>query len=166
MSNIHGHHSVIRLRFAVHGCCYSKSIKMMFWKCSTNNLAETVLERFMEAIKNNRGLRPSHIRVDCGVKNVLICDEMVTHWGKGQQSFISGSSTSNHHIERLWRDVFVIFYFTLYAMEQSGFLDVENPIHIFSLHLVFLPRINTALKPQAFYWAWMDCKPDTALCWA
>ena len=40
------------------------------------------------------------------VENVLICEELVTHWGKGRRSFIAGSSTSNQRIERLWRDVF------------------------------------------------------------
>ena len=137
----------------VHGCCDGKSKKNMFLKCTTNNLAETVLELFQDAIKNNRDLWPPRIRVDRGVENVLICDEMVTHWGEGWHSFIAGSSTSNQRIERLWRDVFRcvchFFYFTLYAMEQSGILDVENPIHIFSLHLVFTPRINTALKEFA-----------------
>ena len=34
-------------------------------------------------------------------------------------------------------------------MEQSGILDVENPIHIFTLHLVFTSRINTALTEFA-----------------
>lgn len=31
-------------------------------------------------------------------------------------------------------------------MEQTGILDVENPIHLFALHLVFTRRINIALK--------------------
>lgn len=87
------------------------------------------------------------------VENVLICEELVTHWGKGRRSFIAGSSTSNQRIERLWRDVFRcvchFLYFTFYAMEQSGILDVENPIHIFSLHLVFTSRINTTLTEFA-----------------
>ena len=51
----------------------------MFLRCSTNNLADTVLGLFKDAIKDNRGLWPSRIRVDHGVENVLICEEMVTH---------------------------------------------------------------------------------------
>ena len=46
--------------------------ELCFLKCSTNNLAETVLELFKGAIKNNRGLWPSRIRVDHGVETVLI----------------------------------------------------------------------------------------------
>lgn len=138
--HIHGHHALIRWRFVVHGCCDGKSRKIM---CSTNNLAETVLGLFNDAI----------IAYGHGVENVLICEEMVAHWGEGRHSFIAGSSTSNQCIERLWRDVFRcvchFFYFTFYAMEQSGILDVENPIHIFSLHLVFTSWKNTALTEFA-----------------
>ena len=101
----------------------------MFLRCSTNNLAETVLELFKDAIKNNRGLWPSRIHVGRGVETALIqvicfdlSDGTVTHWGKGRHSFIAGSSTSNQRIERLWRDVFRcvchFFYFTFYSMEQ------------------------------------------------
>ena len=33
-----------------------------------------------------------------------------------------------------------------YVMEQTGLLDVENPIHMFTLHSVYLARINFALS--------------------
>lgn len=51
----------------------------MFIKCSTNNLADTVLGLFKDAIKDNRGLWPSRIRVDRGMENVLICEEIFTY---------------------------------------------------------------------------------------
>ena len=54
-----------------------------------------------------------------------------------------------------WRDVFRcvchLFYYTFYALEQSDLLDVDNPIHLFTLQYVFLGRINTALTE------WMHC---------
>ena len=37
-------------------------------------------------------------------------------------------------------------------MEEAGILDKNNILHLFSLHYVFLPRINTAL--DAFVEAW------------
>ena len=37
----------------VHGCCDGKSREIMFSKCSTNNLADTVLGLFKDAIKEN-----------------------------------------------------------------------------------------------------------------
>ncbi|CAB3984915.1 hypothetical protein AC249_AIPGENE5997 [Paramuricea clavata] len=151
--HIDGHHSLIRWKFVIHGCCDGKSRKIMYLKCNTNNLAETVLSLFHKAINENHGLWPSRIRVDYGVENVLVCDEMVAQQGEGRGSFIAGSSTRNQRIERLWRDVFrcvcQFFYYTFYAMEQTAILDVENPIHLFALHLVFTSRINTALDDFA-----------------
>jgi len=148
--HIDGHHSLIKWKFVIHGCCDGKSRKIMFMRCSTNNLAKTVLNHFKDAIKDNLDLWPSRIRVDYGVENVKVCEVMVDHWGEGRNSFIAGSSTRNQRIERLWRDVFrcvcQFFYYTFYAMEQTGILDVENAIHMFALHLVFSKRINTALN--------------------
>jgi hypothetical protein len=30
-------------------------------------------------------------------------------------------------------------------MESTGILDTNNPVHLFTLHLIFIPRINKAL---------------------
>ena len=30
-------------------------------------------------------------------------------------------------------------------MESTGILNTDNPIHVFTLHLIFIPRINKAL---------------------
>ena len=151
--HLDGHHSLIRWKFVVYGCCDGKSRKIMFLHCSTNNLAGTVLGLFKSAIKDNLGLWPSRIRVDYGVENVLVCDEMVLRRGDGRGSFIAGPSTRNQRIERLWRDVYRcvchFFYYLFYAMEQTRILDLDNPLHMVALHLVFTDRINTALKEFA-----------------
>ena len=90
------------------------------------------------------------VRVDYGVENTAVCDAMVAAREEGRGSFIAGSSTRNQRIERLWRDVFRcichIFYYTFYAMEQTGLLDVENPVHMFTLQYIYLRRINCALS--------------------
>ena len=89
------------------------------------------------------------------MENIAVCDAMVAVRGEGRGSYIAGSSTTNQRIERLWKDVFRcvchLFYYTFYALEQSGLLDVDNPIHLFTLQYVFLGRINTALTE------WMHC---------
>ena len=57
---------------------------------------------------------------------------------------ITGSSTHNERIERLWRDVFRCverFYDIFYSLEEAA-LDPLNETDIFCLQYVFLPRIN------------------------
>lgn len=148
--HLDGHHSLIRWGFVIHGCIDGYSRRINFLHCSTNNLSSTVLSLFESAVEQDGGLWPSRIRVDFGVENTAVCDAMVAVRGEGRGSFIAGSSTRNQRIERLWRDVFRcichVFYYTFYAMEQTGLLDVENPIHMFALQYVFLKRINFALS--------------------
>lgn len=147
--HLDGHHSLIRWKMVIHGCMDGYSRRIMFLRCSANNLAETVLELFLDAVKMDGNLWPSRIRVDKGVENVLVCDAMIQARGEGRGSFIAGPSTHNQRIERLWRDVFRcvchLYYYIFYAMESTGILDTNNPVHLFTLHLIFIPRINKAL---------------------
>ena len=148
--HLDGHHSLIRWELVIHGCIAGFSRRIIFLKCSSNNKSETVLSYFLEAIDRDGRLWPSRIRVDRGVENVLVCDTMVERHGPNRGSFIAGPSTRNQRIERLWRDVFRcvihMYYYIFYGMEQSGVLNLNNPInHMFSLQLVFMARINHAL---------------------
>lgn len=146
--HLDGHHSLIRWKLVIHGCIDGFSRRIMYLKCSSNNLAETVLDLFLSAVEGS-GFWPSRIRVDHGVENVSVCDAMVRQQGEGRGSVIAGPSTHNQRIERLWRDVFRcvchIFYYTFYAMESTGILEPDNPVHLFTLHLIFTPRINKCL---------------------
>ena len=109
-----------------------------------------MLELFLDAILKDGERWPSRIRVDRGVENVLVCDAMVQARGEGRGSFIAGPSTHNQRIERLWRDVYRcvchLFYYVFYGMELSGILNTEDPLHILTLHLIYIPRINMALS--------------------
>ena len=82
----------------------------MFLKCSTNNLSETVLGLFLDAIIEHRGLWPYHVRGDFGAENVQVCEAMTNHWEPVRNSFIAEPFTRNQSIERLWRDVFRCVY--------------------------------------------------------
>lgn len=47
-------------------------------------------------------------------------------------------------IERLWRDVWTgvthIYYDVLHSLEEDGFLNISDSLHLFCAHYTFLPR--------------------------
>ena len=152
--HIDGYHSLIRWGFVIHGCIDGYSRLIRFLKCSTNNRKETVQDLFLQSVE--KYLWPSRIPTDHGGENVLVWERMIGFRGHDRGSALIGTSSRNQRIERLWRDVFRcfgdVFYYTFESMEESGLLDVTNPLHLFVLHYVYLPRINAAI--DSFVEAW------------
>ena len=119
---------------------------IIYFHCATNNYADTVLNLFLRGT-TEYGL-PSRVRGDHGGENIPIAELMTQRRGDNRGSFIAGPSTRNQTIERLWREVFrcvsFLLYCVFYSLEDSGYPDINDPIHLFVLHYVFTPRINYA----------------------
>ena len=131
---------------------YSRLIT--FLHCSDNNRASTVYDKFLQAIEMY-GL-PSRVRCDQGRENVLVVRHMLRYCGIDRRSALVGSSVHNQRIERLWKDlhrcVTLLFYRLFYHLEYHDLLDPINDVHIYSLHYVFLPRINKAMTDFQNAW--------------
>ena len=149
-----GHHKLVRWRLVTHCGIDGFSRMIVYCKCSSNNKASTVYELFLKATRQF-GL-PSRVRSDHGRENILVAQHMLEHRGSGRGSMITGSSTHNQRIERLWRDlhrcVTQLFYRLFYHLENIGLLDPLNEAHLYCVHYVFVPRINRAL--EAFQKGW------------
>ena len=144
--HIDGHHKLIRWRFVVHGAIDGFSRTIPYIHCATNNRACSVLSVFQGGV-SRFGL-PDRVRSDHGGENIDVWRYMIQSHNNNLQCVVTGSSTHNERIERLWRDVHRCvghFSDTFRALESEDVLDTLNEVDIFSLHFVFLPRINKCL---------------------
>lgn len=151
--HVDGHHKLIRWRFVTHGGIDGYSRTIVYLKCSDNNRASSVLSVFTEAVRNH-GL-PSKVRSDLGGENITVWQYMIEQHSS-ESAIITGSSTHNERIERLWRDVFrcviSLFYGSFRSLEEEEKLDPLNEVDMFCLHFIYLPRINHALKEFVSSW--------------
>lgn len=137
---------MIRWRLVVHGGVDGFSRCIVYMKCVSNNCASTVLDAFFEGALAYG--TPTCIRSDHGGENVDVWRHMLSIYNDPAH-VLTGKSTHNERIERMWRDVTrcvsCSFIDTFKALESENMLDPLNEVDIFCLHFVFLPLINRFL---------------------
>ena len=151
--HIDSNHKLVRWRFIILGGVDGFSRLIMFLQCRDNNTSATVLNSFLSGVANF-GI-PLRVRSDKGLENVSVADFMLTKHGDG--SMITGPSTHNQRIERLWRDVYEgvlsYFYNLFYHLEDQGILDPLNELHLVGLHYIYMDEINRRLDIWTQAWA-------------
>ena len=142
--HIDGNHKLIHFRLVIHAGVDGFSRAIVFIKCSNNNRADTVLESFLAGMASFGS--PVSVRTDHGGENIDIWRHMLFISNNNPSSVITGSSTHNVRVERMWRDmrrsVTSTFSSTFSTIESEGLFDPLNDVDTFCLHYVYLPRIN------------------------
>ena len=99
---------------------------------------------------------PSKVRSDHGGENILIARYKLDHPERGPGTMLTGKSTHNLRIERLWRDLFsgcvIFFYYFFYRLEDAGILNPDDETDLYCLHFLFMPLIQNQF--DCFRQAW------------
>ncbi len=146
-------HKLIRWGFVITGAIDGFSRLVTVLHCLDNNRADSLFELFQRGTE--RYGTPRRVRTDMGMENVKIAEFMYEQ--RGSTGILTGKSTHNQRIERLWRDVYdgvLVHYYKLFTfMEDEGILDILNPLHIFVLHYIYSNKINEKLDIWKEAWA-------------
>ena len=99
---------------------------------------------------------PSRVRSDHGLENVGVARYMLENRGHGHVSMLTGSLVHNCRVERAHRDIYagVLTFFakTFGELEDDYLLDPLNEIHLYALHYLYIPKINTCLEEFKRQW--------------
>ena len=148
-----GNHKLIRWGIVIHGCIDGCTRNIIYLVARDNNRAETVLNAFVEGVA--RYQLPLRVRGDLGGENIRVADYMILHRGVDTNAFITGSSTHNTRIERLWRDMrnhTIQAYIQLFRQFETEGMLLTNLLHIYTLQFIFIPLINADLLQFINMW--------------
>ena len=124
----------------------------------TNDRTESALNLFCGAVYEY-GV-PSRVGVD-GVSEFRHINNLMINFlnDDDRASHIVEESVNNVRIEPLWRDTYIrcldCYYKLVCHMEQRNILDLQNPIHMFSLRYVFAAIISATI--YLFIVPYHDC---------
>ncbi|XP_045182634.2 uncharacterized protein LOC123541283 [Mercenaria mercenaria] len=153
MWHVDTNHKLIRWGFVISGAIDGFSRLVTALRCLDNNRSDSLLQVFREATETFG--TPRCVRTDQGMENIRIAEFMFEN--RGAHGILTGKSTHNQRIERLWRDVYdgvLVHYYLLFSfMEDEDILDALNPIHLFALHYVYKDKINEKLDIWREAWA-------------
>jgi hypothetical protein len=140
--------------FYVQGGVDGYSRFITFMKVNSNNKSDSMLAAFKNGVEMY-GL-PSRIRCDHGGENLGIAGYMFDKRGLGRNSVVTGPSVRNVRIERMWlecrRAVLLTYQNIFQYMEEKGWLDIANPLHIYLLHVIYRRRIQNTLDTWVRFW--------------
>ena len=159
--HLDGCHKLIKFGFVVHTCIDGFSRYLIYSVCRDNNRANTVLNAFKEG-SMDVGVLPSKIRTDKGGENVNVLCFMYEVFGEDADCCLTGKSTGNQKVERVHRDSTekaLEPYILLFRYFVVRGLNVDNNLHLFMLHFLFMARINESL--MEFVKAWNHHKLRT-----
>ncbi|XP_054775572.1 uncharacterized protein LOC129284129 isoform X2 [Lytechinus pictus] len=152
--HLDGNHALIRWGLVVSGCIDGYSRLITHLDVIDNNRASSTFASFLQGTLRF-GL-PMRLRCDHGGENRLVARYMIIRRGTGERSVLTGRSVHNQRIERLWVDVFArclsAYYNLFHLMEAQNVLNLDNGLHLFALHYVYLPRIQRDLTTFANAW--------------
>lgn len=158
--HLDGCHKLIKFGFVVHTCIDGFSRYIIYTVCRDNNRANTVLNAFKDGSRELQ-LLPRKVRTDKGGENTNVLYFMYETLGLDSNCCITGKSTGNQKVERLHRDstekalepYIILFHFFV----RRG-LDVDNNLHMFVLHYLFMKRINESLSQFQVVWNNHKCR--------
>ncbi|XP_032366181.1 uncharacterized protein LOC116684911 [Etheostoma spectabile] len=152
--HLDGNHKLIRWRIVIHGGIDGYSRLIVFLRASNNNRSSTVMDCFMHGV--TRFGMPSRVRTDYGGENTSVWLMMNILRGSERGSALRGRSTHNQRIERLWGDVWRgltnVYYDLFNFLESDGVVDIDNEMHLWALHYVYLPRLNRDIVAFVQQW--------------